>query len=44
MLWFEALFTTKATTISQTNAALLVTGQLSREEFMELVQAALDDA
>ncbi|GGE92350.1 extracellular solute-binding protein [Mycetocola zhadangensis] len=38
VLWFEALFTTKATTTSQTNAAQLVTGDLSAEEFMSLVQ------
>lgn len=38
VLWFEALFSTKATTTSQTNAAQLVTGDLSAEEFMSLVQ------
>lgn len=38
VLWFEALFSTKATTTSQTNAAQLVTGNISAEEFMTLVQ------
>jgi raffinose/stachyose/melibiose transport system substrate-binding protein len=38
VLWFEALFSTKATTTSQTNAAQLVTGDITAEEFMELVQ------
>ncbi|AWB87346.1 ABC transporter substrate-binding protein [Mycetocola zhujimingii] len=38
VLWFEALFSTKATTTSQTNAAQLVTGDISAEEFMSLVQ------
>jgi raffinose/stachyose/melibiose transport system substrate-binding protein len=42
VLWFEALFNAKASSISSTNAALLVTGQLSAEEFMKLVQDALD--
>lgn len=42
VLWFEALFNAKASNISSTNAALLVTGQLSPEEFMQLVQDALD--
>ena len=43
VLWFEALFNAKASNISSTNAALLVTGQLSPEEFMGLVQEALDN-
>ena len=43
MLWFEALFNAKASSVSSTNAALLVTGQLSAEEFMTLVQTALDE-
>ena len=33
VLWFEALFNAKASNISSTNAALLVTGQLTAEEF-----------
>lgn len=43
VLWFEALFNAKASSISSTNAALLVTGQISPEEFMSLVQTALDE-
>lgn len=43
VLWFEALFNAKASNISSTNAALLVTGQISAEEFMTLVQTALDE-
>lgn len=43
VLWFEALFNAKASNISSTNAALLVTGQISAEEFMGLVQDALDN-
>jgi raffinose/stachyose/melibiose transport system substrate-binding protein len=41
VLWFEALFSTKATTVSQTNAAGLVSGSLSPEKFMGTVQDAL---
>ncbi|WP_395639113.1 ABC transporter substrate-binding protein [Pseudolysinimonas sp.] len=42
VLWFEALFNAEASQISSVNAALLVTGQLTPEEFMTLVQDALD--
>jgi raffinose/stachyose/melibiose transport system substrate-binding protein len=38
VLWFEALFGSKATTTSQTNAAQLVTGKQSPDAFMKLVQ------
>lgn len=38
IIWFEALFNTKATTTSQTNAAPLVTGSMSAEDFMAKVQ------
>lgn len=38
VLWFEALFSTKATTTSQTNAAGLVSGSITPQKFMELVQ------
>ncbi|MEV4947152.1 extracellular solute-binding protein [Streptomyces sp. NPDC053755] len=41
VLWFEALFGTKATTLSQTNAAGLVSGSISPQKFMETVQEAL---
>ncbi|MGF3057098.1 ABC transporter substrate-binding protein [Microbacterium sp. YY-01] len=43
VLWFEALFNAKASQVSSNNAALLVTGQISAEEFMTLVQDALDN-
>ncbi|MFF7276911.1 extracellular solute-binding protein [Streptomyces griseorubiginosus] len=42
-LWFEALFNTKATETSQTNAAPLVTGSLSAKDFMQKVQTDLDN-
>ncbi|MEU0265162.1 extracellular solute-binding protein [Nocardioides sp. NPDC006303] len=41
VLWFEALFSPKATTTSQTNAQRLVTGDMSPEEFMASVQGDL---
>jgi raffinose/stachyose/melibiose transport system substrate-binding protein len=41
VLWFEALFSTKATNISQTNAASLVTGSMSPQAFMQTVQNAI---
>ncbi|MFJ9173748.1 ABC transporter substrate-binding protein [Streptomyces sp. NPDC102360] len=41
VLWFEALFSTKATTVSQTNAASLVNGSMSAKQFMQTVQDAL---
>ncbi|WP_082101662.1 ABC transporter substrate-binding protein [Demequina rhizosphaerae] len=40
VLWFEAAFTSEGTTVSQTNGGGLATGDLSGQEFMELVQAA----
>ncbi|WP_314504460.1 extracellular solute-binding protein [uncultured Microbacterium sp.] len=42
VLWFEALFNAKASSVSSTNAALLVTGQMTPEDFMTAVQDALD--
>ena len=42
VLWFEALFGSKATTASQTNAAPLVSGSTSAEDFMSKVQDAID--
>jgi len=39
--WFETLFNAKATNVSQTNAARLVTGSLSPQNFMATVQAAV---
>jgi raffinose/stachyose/melibiose transport system substrate-binding protein len=41
VLWFAALFGTKATTVSQTNAASLVAGSMSPKQFMQTVQDAL---
>ncbi|MFF2052328.1 ABC transporter substrate-binding protein [Leifsonia sp. NPDC058194] len=43
VLWFEALFNAKASTISNKNAALLVTGQMTAQDFMKSVQDALDE-
>ncbi|WP_062466583.1 ABC transporter substrate-binding protein [Demequina maris] len=40
VLWFEAAFTSEGTTVSQTNGGGLASGNLSGQEFMELVQAA----
>ncbi|GAA3194631.1 ABC transporter substrate-binding protein [Actinocorallia longicatena] len=41
VLWFEALFSAKATSVSQKNAARLVTGSMSPQDFMSKVQDAL---
>lgn len=41
VLWFEALFSQKATNTSQQNAALLATGAMSPANFMSSVQQAL---
>lgn len=41
VLWFEALFNAKASTTSQTNVAQLVTGAITADAFMKLVQADL---
>ncbi|MFI8423550.1 ABC transporter substrate-binding protein [Streptomyces sp. NPDC085479] len=41
VLWFEALFSTKATTVSNTSAPGLVNGSVSPQQFMETVQDAL---
>ncbi|WP_027483071.1 ABC transporter substrate-binding protein [Deinococcus pimensis] len=40
-LWFEGYFSAKATAISQDNVQPLVTGDLSPEEYMQQLQAAL---
>lgn len=40
VLWFEALFTTKGTNISQQDASPLVTGAMSPSAFMSAVQQA----
>ena len=41
VLWFEAEFSTKATTVSQQDAAPLVSGSMSASQFMSAVQSAL---
>lgn len=41
VLWFEALMSAKATTISQQDATPLVTGQMSAQDFMAAVQKAI---
>lgn len=41
VLWFEALFSTKATNLSQQNAAPLVTNAMSPGDFMSSIQQAL---
>ncbi|WP_062201159.1 ABC transporter substrate-binding protein [Demequina salsinemoris] len=40
VLWFEAAFTSEGTTVSQTNGGGLASGNLTGEEFMQLVQDA----
>jgi raffinose/stachyose/melibiose transport system substrate-binding protein len=42
VLWFEALFTSEGTSVSQTNGGGLAGGSISGQQFMELVQAAND--
>ena len=41
VLWFEALFSAKATTVAQQDAAPLATGQMSAQQFMAAVQQAI---
>lgn len=41
VLWFEALMSAKATTVSQQDASQLVTGQMSAQQFMSAVQQAI---
>lgn len=41
-LWFEALFGAKSTLTAQQNAAPLVTGSMSAEDYMAAIQADLD--
>lgn len=42
VLWFEALFNAKAGQDSSKNVSLLVTGQMTPEEFMSTLQTGLD--
>ncbi len=43
VLWFEAKFTSKGTSVSQTNGGALVSGSISGADFMKIVQAANDE-
>ena len=40
VLWFEALMSSKASTVSANNAAPLANGSISGQQFMQLVQTA----
>lgn len=42
VLWFEALFSSEGTSVSQTNGGALANGSITGAQFMELVQAAND--
>lgn len=44
VLWFEALWDAKTTKDAQTNVALLVSGQMSPQQYMSALQADLDQA
>lgn len=44
VLWFEALWDAKTTKDAQTNVALLVSGQMSPQQYMSALQADLDAA
>lgn len=44
VLWFEALFNTKATGDASANAAPLLTGAMSASDYMKLLQTDLDTA
>jgi raffinose/stachyose/melibiose transport system substrate-binding protein len=44
VLWFEALFDAKTTKDAQTNVVLLLTGELTPEKYMAILQADLDQA
>jgi raffinose/stachyose/melibiose transport system substrate-binding protein len=42
VLWFEALMDGKSTSLAQSNVSLLVTGQLSPEDYMSQLQASIE--
>jgi raffinose/stachyose/melibiose transport system substrate-binding protein len=42
VLWFEALFNQKANTDASNNAAPLLTGNMSAQDYMAKLQADLD--
>lgn len=43
VLWFEALMDGKSTSLAQSNMSLLVSGQLSAEDYMAQLQQSIDD-
>jgi raffinose/stachyose/melibiose transport system substrate-binding protein len=42
VLWFEALMDGKSTSLAQSNMSLLVSGQLSAEDYMAQLQQSID--
>ncbi len=42
VLWFEALMDGKSTSLAQSNVSLLVSGQLTPEDYMSQLQASID--
>jgi len=42
VLWFEALFDAKSNSLASTNGSLLVTGQMSAEDYMADLQASIE--
>ncbi|NHI15748.1 ABC transporter substrate-binding protein [Microbacterium excoecariae] len=44
VLWFEALFDSKSNSLASTNVSLLVTDQMSAEDYMAELQASIDAA
>ena len=43
VLWFEALFDPKSNSLASTNMTLLVTGQMSAEDYMAQLQKSIDE-
>lgn len=43
VLWFEALMDSKSTSLAQSNMSLLVSGQMSAEEYMSQLQQSIDE-
>lgn len=43
VLWFEALMDGKSTSLAQSNMSLLVSGQLSAEDYMSQLQQSIDE-
>ncbi|MCS3843567.1 ABC transporter substrate-binding protein [Microbacterium sp. AK031] len=43
VLWFEALMDGKSTSLAQSNMSLLVSGQLSAEDYMAQLQQSIDE-